>query len=129
MLYIRNSEIIHTTARSYVVLSRVPRKIYDKDRYAIFRVKNLNTAQQEQVVAEALKLKNTKLDYAGIITVIASRLLHLQNNALRSGRNRIWCSKLVYQAFLSAGIELLPPEKAENITSEDLSHNPQSQKK
>ena len=47
MLYIGDGKIIHTTAKHGVVLSHIPRRIYKKDRYAIFRVKGLNNKQRE----------------------------------------------------------------------------------
>ena len=123
MLYIGDGKIVHTTARYGVVITRIPRSIFNKEHYAIFRVKNLDPHQRDRIVAGAVKFRQRKLDYAGVITAIPSRLMGLRKPLLRWERNRIWCSKLVYRAFLDEDIELVPKEKAENITSEDLSQS------
>jgi hypothetical protein len=106
------------------VVGKVPRKIYKKDRYAIFRARNLSFQEREKLVAEALKWKNKKLDYVGLITNVPARLLGLERVLLSCERNRVWCSKLIYEAFLVVGIELVPSGKAGVITSEDLAHIP-----
>jgi len=124
MLYIGDGKVIHTTARHGVVVGKVPKQIYRKDRYAIFRVRNLSSEKQEKLVAEALKWKDKKLDHIGLITNVPARLLGLEKVLLSCERNRVWCSKLIYEAFFVAGIELVPPGKAGVITSEDLAHIP-----
>jgi hypothetical protein len=86
-------------------------------------VKGLDLEKRGRVVEEALKWRRRKLDYAGLITTIPSRLIGLRRPLLRWEKNRIWCSKLVYKAFSAERIELVPPKKAENITSEDLSRS------
>jgi hypothetical protein len=123
MLYIGDGRIVHTSAKRGVVVGKLPRSIFRRERYAIFRVKNLDSEKRDQVVAEALKWRNRKLDFAGLITTIPSRLIGLRRPLLMWERNRIWCSKLVYKAFAAENIELVPPENAENITSEDLSRS------
>jgi hypothetical protein len=121
MLYIGGGKIIHTTVRDGVVVNRVPRSIFRRERYAIFRVKDLTPEGRDRVVEAALTWRKRKLDYAGLITTVPSRLVGLRRPLLRWEKNRIWCSKLVYKAFLDQGIELVPAEDAESITSEDLS--------
>jgi hypothetical protein len=123
MLYIGDGKVVHTTAKDGVVVSKLPRSIFRRERYAIFRVKNLDREKRDQVVAEVLKWTNRKLDFAGLITTIPSRLIGLRKPLLMWEKNRIWCSKLVYKAFMAENIELVPPEKAERITSEDLSRS------
>jgi hypothetical protein len=123
MLYIGDGKIIHTTARDGVVVSRLPRSIFRRERYALFRVKNLNSEKRDLVVEAALKWWQKKLDYAGLVTTIPSRLIGLRKPLLRWEKSRIWCSKLVYKAFSAEGIKLVPPESAESITSEDLSRS------
>ncbi len=125
MLYIGNGKIVHTTTRHGVVVARLPRKIFRADRYAIFRAKNLDAAQRDRIILEALKSKDKRLDHAGLITNVPARLLGLRKPLVRWERNRLWCSKLIYRAFLAAGVEIVPPDKAENITSEDLSRSEQ----
>lgn len=125
MLYLGEGQILHTTTRHGVVVGRLPRKVCRKDRYSIFRVRGLSPDQRAQVVAEALKRKDKKLDHAGLITNVPSRMLGLQKALLSWEENRVWCSKLIYQAFYAAGIELVPPEKGGVITSEDLAHLPE----
>jgi hypothetical protein len=122
MLYIGEGKVIHTTARQGVVVRKVPKQIYKKDRYAIFRVSNLSSEKREKIVAEALKWKDKKLDHIGLITNVPTRLLGLERVLLSFERNRIWCSKLIYEVFSLVGIELVPPGKAGVITSEDMAH-------
>jgi hypothetical protein len=50
-----------------VIIVPVPRKIFKKDRYTILRAKHLRPEQRQQVVTEALKLRDKKLDYAGLM--------------------------------------------------------------
>ena len=123
MLYIGQGQIVHTTTRHGVVVDKLPRKIFRGDRYAAFRVRNIGPAQRNQVVREALKWRYRKLDHVGLLTNVPSRLLGLNKPVMRWERNRIWCSKLIYKVFKSVGIEIVPREKAENITSEDLSRS------
>jgi len=123
MLYIGNGKIVHTTARDGVVVNRLPRSIFRRERYGIFRVKNLDPESRDRVIKTALMWRQKKLDYAGLITTIPSRLIGLRRPLLRWEKNRIWCSKLVYKAFSAENIELVPPEKSEGITSEDLSRS------
>ncbi|MBL7174874.1 MAG: hypothetical protein ISS66_03510 [Desulfobacteraceae bacterium] len=88
----------------------------------------MSNEKRDQVVTEALKWKDKKLDLAGLITTVPSRLLGFQKALISWEKNRVWCSKLIYQAFFAAGIELVPPEKAGVITSEDLAYLPNVQK-
>ncbi|MBD3322650.1 MAG: hypothetical protein GF350_16230 [Chitinivibrionales bacterium] len=117
MLYIGDGRIIHTSARNGVVVGPLPRKIYKKDRYGVFRIRELTKIQQDKVVDEALQWKHKKLDHAGVITNVPARLLGFKKALISWERNRIWCSKLIYKSFYAAGIELVPPEKAEVIAS------------
>lgn len=124
MLYIGEGKILHTTTKYGVVISPVPHKIYKKDRYTILRAPHLRGEQQAQVVTEALKLRDKRLDYAGLVTNIPARLFGLRKPLVMLEKNRVWCSKLIYQAYFASGIELVAPEYKENLTSEDLSHSP-----
>lgn len=124
MLYIGQGQIVHTTTRGGVVVDKLPRKIFRSDRYAAFRVRGLKSNQRSKVVHEALKWRYRKLDHVGLVTNVPSRLLGLQKPIMRWERNRVWCSKLIYKAFKAVGFEIVPFEKSENITSEDLSRSP-----
>jgi uncharacterized protein YycO len=121
MLYVGEGKMIHTTTKSGVVVDRLPKKIHKNDRYAIFRAKNLTSEQRSSVVEEALLSKNKKLDHAGLITNIPARLFGLRKPFLKLEKNRLWCSKLIYQAYSANGIDLVPLQMAGGITSEDLS--------
>lgn len=123
MLYIGNERIIHTTTRHGVSVNKLPRKIYKKERYTILRTRRLSRDQGERAVREALRIRHKKLDHAGLITNIPSKLLGLKKPLLRLEKNRLWCSKLIYQTYLRVGIELVSPDKAETVTSEDLNHS------
>jgi hypothetical protein len=63
MLYIGEGKILHTTTKYGVVISPVPRKIFKKDRYTVLRALHLRGDQREQVVTEALKMRDKRLDY------------------------------------------------------------------
>ena len=90
MLYIGDGKIIHTTARRGVVVGKVPRKIYQKDRYAIFRLKGLNKEKKDMVVQEALKWRGKKLNHFGLITNVPTRLMGFQKASIPMEKNRIW---------------------------------------
>ena len=123
MLYLGDGKIIHTTTKYGVLIAPVPRKIFKKDRYTTLRMKHLQTEQCRQVVAEALKLKGKRLNYVGLVMNIPSRLLGFRKPLVMLEKNRLWCSKLICQAYRAAGIELVAPEHREHVTSEDLSRS------
>jgi len=124
MLYLGDGKIIHTTTKRGVLISHVPRKIFKKAHYNVFRIKHLSREQRERVIQEALKLRGQQLDPAGLITNIPARVFGFRKPLLRLEQNRLWCAKLIYKAYSAAGIELVPSENKENIISEDLSHSP-----
>lgn len=123
MLYIGDGKMIHTTTRHGVLVVPVPRKVFSKNRYTILRAKHLRAEQRECVVQEALKLRGKRLDYVGLISNIPTKLLGFRKPLLRLEENRLWCAKLVHTAYAAADIELVPPDKSENVTSEDLSRS------
>lgn len=123
MLYIGNGKIIHTTSHHGVVVGRLPKKIYKRNRYTIYRVKNLSAQQRDRVVEEALKWEGKKLDRIGMITNIPEKLLGLRKTLISWERKRIWCSKLIIKSFLSVDIELVSEERSDNVTSEDLARS------
>jgi hypothetical protein len=124
MLYLGGGKIVHTTSRSGVVVAPLPHKIYRRDRYTILRARHLAPKQRQQVVAEALKLRGRKLDRAGLVTNVPARLFGLRKPLLRLEKDRLWCSRLICQAYSANGISLVPQDKLETVTSEDLSHSP-----
>jgi len=121
MLYIGNGKIIHTTTRNGVIIHKVPGKIYKRNRYSIYRAKNLVAAQRNQIVNEALQFRHMKLDLMGLIVNVPKNMLGIKKSLLKLERNRLWCSKLVYQAYSAAGIYLVPETESNIITSERLS--------
>lgn len=124
MLYLGGGKVIHTTARSGVVVDPLPRKIYKRDRYTILRARHLRPKQRQQVVAEALRLRGRKLDRAGLVTNVPAKLIGLRKPLLRLEKDRLWCSKLICQAYSANGIDLVPQNNIETVTSEDLSCSP-----
>jgi len=44
MLYVGSDRMIHTTTRHGVVMGRIPRKLFDRERYAIYRAPGLTDA-------------------------------------------------------------------------------------
>lgn len=124
MLYLGGSNVIHTTARYGVKIDKVPKKIYSSKRYTIYRVVNVDSdLKRAQIVKEALKYRDTKLDHAGLITNIPARIMGLRKPLISFTKNRVWCSKLIYQVYKAFKIELVPLENTSNITSEDLSNS------
>jgi len=122
MLYLGRGNVIHTTARYGVKIDRVPRKIYSKSRYTIYRLKNFDADMEgEQIVKEALKYIDTKLDHAGLIANIPARIMGFKKPLMSFEKKRLWCSKLIYQVYKANHIELVPFKDSGNITSEDLS--------
>lgn len=124
MLYLGDGRIVHTTTKDGVVTAPLPRKIFKRNRYTILRAKDLKSEDQECVVKAALQLKEYRLDYVGLLTNVPARLVGLRKPLLHLEHQRIWCSMLIYQAFLACGIELVPPLHCENVTSEDLCQSP-----
>ncbi|MGD2154805.1 MAG: hypothetical protein PVG79_16170, partial [Gemmatimonadales bacterium] len=108
MLYLGGGKIIHTTGRFGVVVAPLPRKIYRRDRYTVLRAPQLRPQQRQQVVAEALKLRGRKLDRSGLVTNVPARLFGLRKPLLRLEKDRVWCSRLIWQAYSANGIDLVP---------------------
>ena len=121
MLYIGNGEIIHTTTKDGAIIHKVPRKIFKKNRYTIYRAISLNSNQRSRIVAESLKLKDMKMDFIGLIVNIPINILGINKSFSKIENNRIWCSKLIYQAYSSIGIKLFSDNEFKIITSENLS--------
>lgn len=124
MLYLGGGRILHTTSRRGVTVGRLPGKIFRRERYAVYRAKTLSAEGRERVVRAALARKDRKLDHAALVTNIPARWLGLRNPLWRLEAHRLWCSRLIYESYLEAGIELVPEGKAGTITSEDLSRSP-----
>jgi hypothetical protein len=124
MLYIGRGKILHTTSRHGVVVAPAPRTIYKRDRYSILRHPRLTASQRSQVVEEALRLRGARLDYPALVTNVPARLTGLRKPLVRLEANRLWCSRLIVRAYSAAGAEIVPPDRAENVTSEDLRHSP-----
>jgi len=85
MLYLGDGKIIHTTAKYGVLVSHVPRKIFKRAYYNVFRVRHLSREQRERVIQEALKLRGQQLDPVGLITNIPARLLGFRKPPLAIG--------------------------------------------
>jgi hypothetical protein len=124
MLYLGDGEILHTTAREGVTIDRAPGKIFDQERYRVLRVPGLDDARRRRVVAAARRLLDHGLDHLALVTNIPSRWFGLPHPLLRAEKNRVWCSKLVHEAFREAGVELLPDGPEGTVTSEDLARSP-----
>jgi hypothetical protein len=124
MLYLGHGRMLHTTSRDGVVVAPVPRTIYRRHRYAVHRVPHLRPAERRRVVEEALKLRTMKLDQSALVTNIPARLFALRRPLIRLEKNRLWCSKLIVRAYDTAGVQLVPPDRRETVTSEDLSRSP-----
>jgi len=123
MLYLGNGKIIHTTSKKGVQIANLPRKIYKRGHYKVVRADHLTPQQRDMIVEEALKMQGQQIDPAGLITNIPARMLGFRKPLLRLEHNRLWCAKLIYKAYSTAGIELVGLEHVGNVTTEDLSHS------
>ena len=125
MLYIGRGRIVHTTSRFGVVVGKAPRGIYRKDRYTILRVRGLSLDQQRQLVEEALRWQGRRLDTAGLVANIPKRLLGIRRRRRRNEDvDRVWCSKFVAVVFRRVGVQLLPEDELDSVTSDDLLRSP-----
>jgi hypothetical protein len=124
MLYVGGGRMVHTTTNRGVVIAPVPRTIYRRDRYAVLRHPWLDARQRTRIVEVALERRGTRMDHAGLLSNVPARWLGLRQPLVRLERNRLWCSRLIVQAFAAAGAEAVPPERTENVTSEDLARSP-----
>ena len=125
MLYVGGGRMVHTTARHGVVVGRMPRKVFDRDRYAIYRARGLTADERERIVVKALQSLDRKLDHAALVTNIPSRWFGLRHPLWKLEKNGVWCSKLIAEAYRAgAGVELVPKRQAGTITTEDLSRSP-----
>jgi len=120
MLYVGDGKMVHTTSGEGVVIAPVPKGVYREDSYTVLRAPHLTLEQRELIAIEGLNIVGTKLDHAGLITNIPARMLRLRKPFLKLEKTRLWCSKLILQAYSKNGVELVPPDKVENVTSEDL---------
>jgi hypothetical protein len=123
MLYLGDGKIIHTTSKKGVQIAKLPRKINKKGHYKVVRDKNITSEQRDAVVEEALKMQGQQIDPVGLITNIPARMLGFRKPLIRLEQNRLWCAKLIYKAYSAVGIELVGPDNAGNITTEDLNNS------
>lgn len=121
MMYIGNNKIIHTTIKDGVTIHKVPRKIYKKNRYTIYRLRNLNSEQRSRIVSESLKYKNLETDVMGLVLNIPKNLFGIKKRLQKIEKNRLWCSKLIYRSYRSVGVNLIAENESHIITSERLS--------
>lgn len=124
MLYIGEGKVLHTTSRHGVVIDDVPKKIYKKEKYAVFRLENLSTKQQEGIIQSAMQWKGKKLDYVGIYGNVFRKFFRFKKKRQASEKRRTWCSKMIYSSYASQGIDLLPAKKHKAVTSDDLTRSP-----
>ncbi len=124
MLYIGNGKMLHTTSKHGVVIHRVPGKIFSKKRYAVYRVEGMNRQQKNRVIEEAVKWHKAKIDHIAMFKLIPQRLFGWFRPPLEAENKSLWCSRLIYQAFLKAGIDLLPGRQTDMVVSEDIAGSP-----
>ncbi|MBD3386498.1 hypothetical protein GF407_16445 [candidate division KSB1 bacterium] len=124
MLYIGNGKILHTTSNHGVVIHKVPGKIFSKKRYAIYRTRDISRDQKTRVIEEALKWHRAKIDHVAMFKLIPQRLFGWFRPAAMEEDKSLWCSRLIYRSFLSAGIDLLPDQDTSLVVSEDLANSP-----
>lgn len=125
MLYVGSDRMIHTTTRQGVVMGRIPRKLFDRERYAIYRAPDLTDSERERVVEHAVASLERELDPVALAANIPARWFRLREPVARIEKNRVWCSKLIAEAYREGGgVELVPPDAEGTIVTEDFARSP-----
>lgn len=125
MLYLGGDRMIHTTSRDGVVMGRLPRKLFDGQRYVVYRVPGLDEAQREAVIAHATAQLERRVDHVSLASNIPSRWLGLRRPLVPSREDRLWCSRLIVEAYrVGAGVELVPGQADETVVTEDIRKSP-----
>jgi hypothetical protein len=105
-------------------------KFHDDKFYSALAVLDfgLTPAQVESMLSEGLELVANHERYS--IREIFGALMGLRQPGLRAGKNplarehSLFCSALVRQVFMSAGVDLVPGVGAKHTTPEDLARTP-----
>jgi cell wall-associated NlpC family hydrolase len=125
MLYVGSDRMIHTTTRHGVVMGRIPRKLFDRERYAIYRVPGLTDAERAKVVDRAVASLERELDPVALAANIPARWFRLREPVARIEKNRVWCSKLIAEAYREgAGVEIVPRDAEGTVMTEDFAKSP-----
>ena len=92
----------------------------------VFRVKPGNAFKPEQVISYLVKCLGSQYDFAGVLWLGVLKTLNLQEKANRFQIDRdYFCSELVYEAFKSAGLDIVPQiGSAETTSPGDISRSP-----
>lgn len=125
MLYLGGDRMIHTTSRDGVVVGRLPRKVFDGQRYAVYRVPGLDDAQRARIVTHARAQLERRVDHLSLASNIPSRWLGLRRPLVPSREDRLWCSRLIVEAYrVGAGVDLVPDVADETVVTEDIEKSP-----
>lgn len=103
-------------------LKKVQQKPNPYKNYCIGRVKGVNTEQLKEVVKFAESKIGVSYDYLQILGLFLETVFNIRNYI--NQRNRLICSELIYLAYYSQGIDLMPNKSIEDITPEDLYESP-----
>ena len=96
----------------------------------VFRVKEGHTFKPEQVISYLVASLGSHYDYPGVIWLGILKLLRFKQKANEfQSEKDYFCSELVYEAFKSAGLDIVPQIGEAEITSPgDISRSPVLQK-
>jgi hypothetical protein len=101
------------------VFKRLGAKMNPYKNYEVVDVE-MNESQREQLLIFLKSVYGKQYDYLFILGIFL-RLIGVRRNDMWSDRsNRIMCSELVDDAFLSVGIDLVPNRATDNVTPADL---------
>lgn len=96
------------------------------DEVDVYRVKPGQAFKQEQVISYLVASLGSHYDYPGVIWLGLLKLLRLKKQANKfQSEKDYFCSELVYEAFHSAGLDIVPQISEADITSPgDIARSP-----
>lgn len=92
----------------------------------VFRVKAAGSYKPEQVISYLVSCLGSHYDYPGVIWLGVLKVLRLKKQANKFQEAKdYFCSELVYEAFKSAGLDIVPQIGAAETTSPgDIARSP-----
>ncbi len=102
-------------------LRKLDAKIID-----VFRIKAGHPFRKEEVISYLVDSLGSHYDYPGVLFLGALKALNLKKQANSWQKKKdYFCSELVYEAFSSAGLDIVPQIGQSDITSPgDISRSP-----
>lgn len=101
-LYLGNGEVVDAAFGGVKVR---PASTYLRHPHAILRADKFESYQVEDAVRKALSFRGEGYDYLGLVGIGYSLFLKKQENPW-DAKSKRWCSELVADAYISAGLDL-----------------------